>query len=50
MKIILTYPDTLGEETQKIIIDWIKDWIEDAKQSKVSSPLRYVEKTEVERG
>ncbi len=48
MKIILTYPE-LGSETEKIIIDWMEAWIEDVKQSKVSSPLRYVEEIEVER-
>ncbi len=48
MKIILIYPDTLGGETEKIIIDWLQDWLEDAKQSKINSPLRYCE-MEVER-
>lgn len=48
MKIILIYPENLGGETEKIIIDWLQAWMEDAKHSKVSSPLRYCEKLEVE--
>ena len=49
MKIILTYYDTLVPEAEKIIIDWVQAWIDDAKTSKISSPLRYVKKMEVEK-
>ncbi len=48
MKIILTYPDTLAPESEKIIVDWLQQWMEDAKQLKRSSPLRYCEKMEVQ--
>ncbi len=48
LKIILTYPDTMGPESEKIIIDWLQQWIDDAKHSKVSSPLRYCDDMEVE--
>ena len=44
MKIILTYPDDLGEETEDEIIDWIKEFIKNKSQ-----PLRYSEIMEVER-
>lgn len=45
MKIILVYPD-LGEDTEEEIIDWLKDKIADRI---FWSPLKYVEKMEVER-
>lgn len=45
MKIILTYPDDLGEETENEIIDWVKEII---KKSSLS-PLRYSEIMEIER-
>ena len=45
MKIILTYPD-LGEETEKEIVDWLRQIIKDPVKP---SPLKYVEKLEVER-
>ena len=43
MKIILTYPD-LGEETEKEIVDWLRQIISDPVKP---SPLKYVEKLEV---
>ncbi len=49
MKIILIYPDNLGRESEIIILEWLQEWLEDAKQSKIHSPLRYVEKMEVEK-
>jgi hypothetical protein len=47
MKIILTYPD-MGEESEEIIIRWIKDKGRDL-DIEYPSPLRYVIRVEVER-
>lgn len=47
MKIILIYPD-LGEESEKCLIEWLKEKIEDKSPLNIS-PLRYVDKLEVER-
>lgn len=47
MKIILTYPD-LGEESEKCLIEWLQEQIDD-KSHDNSSPLRYVDKLEVEK-
>ena len=47
MKIILIYPD-LREEATKCLIEWIQEKIDD-KSPLNTSPLRYVDKMEVER-
>ena len=47
MKIILTYPD-LGEESEKCLIEWLQEKIED-KSPLNTFPLRYVDRLEVEK-
>ena len=46
MRIILTYPDDLAEETEDAIIDWLRDKMID---SLMPSPLKYCEKMEAEK-
>ena len=47
MKIILTYPN-LGEEAEECLIEWLQQKVDD-KSPDNPSPLRYVEKLEVEK-
>lgn len=46
MKIILTYPDDLGEEIEGEIIEWMEEKVASCKES---SPLRYAVNVEVEK-